>query len=663
MHAIFKNSLLSSIPALKFATKATLAALISLYIAFLLDLDQPHWAATTALIVAQPQAGMVLSKGLARLVGTLIGTALSIVIMGAFAQMPMLFLLAIAAVLMLSVTASTIIRSAWSYGFVMIGITVAVILIPNIESPTSIFNYATSRCFEISLGIVISSIIFAVLWPIETHKMLIQDANKTIHLGFSSAIKSMKGEALDDTFLQSLSNIIAVDTQREHAAFEGQKGKNSAQAILGMCQNILNVLSLARSINRDKQTLSPDEWQIIAPWIHQTIDALEQGKRSNINQVLIALHPILQQKHDQSINITLHRIYLLLRHALRARRFLHSARKGRPIRLVNESSLSQHRNYTLGILFGLRSALAFMTVAMIWLAAGWSLINAIMPLIIGAIICSLFAGRENAERISLIFFNGSVYAVIIGLIINIYILPEANGFIMLSLALGIPIFVCSMMALIPKYFVYASLPISFLMLIHPDNHLLFSTEFMLNQSIGLLLGTAIAAVSIHLIPINMPYWHGKTMKKLILRDLTRLIHRPLHNSNTWFNARMADRLILLARHKDIIEKHAKYRWQNAILALDLGDEIFFLRRILKYYPQLSPTSTEYFKILSIALQNEAITEHLEKLELATQSFNMQISQIALPHKADILQTATVQIYQIWLTWCQLTMKEELNGNS
>lgn len=665
MKTFLQFSYFPSMGSLKYAFKATVATLLALYVALLMNLDQPSWAATTAFIVAQPQAGMVFSKGLTRLVGTVVGTVISIIVMVFFAQIPILVLLSVALILMISVAASTVLRSAWSYSFMMTGITAAIILVPNLESPTIIFDYAMARCLEISLGIIISSLIFGLIWPTKTHPLLIQEADKSLQLGFASAIKSLQGIALDEAFLQSLSNIIAIDTQREHALFEGRTGRNRANAILGMSQNILNVLSLARSIYRDKQSLSAEDWATIEPWITQSITALENKNRTETHHLLKSLQNTLYKKNNYSeaTHITLHRIQLLLKHALLALRFLHSARINRPIKLINEGSLSQHRNYRLGIIFGLRSACAFLSVATLWYLTGWSLVNALMPLTMSAIICSIFAGRENAGRIALMFCKGSIYAVIISLILNIYLLPDANNFEMMAIAIGVPIFICSLTALNPKLFVYSSLPINFLMLIRPDNHLSYSVEYVLNQSLGLILGASIAALCIHLIAINMPYWHSKILKNLILKDLIRLIDRPIYNSNTWFNTRMADRLILLARHKESIEKYSQYRWKNAVLALDLGDEIFFLRRVLLHHPQLRDATTRYFSTLSKTLKSNPDDKDLVLLEDATQDLNQKILASESQNHAQVLLAATSQIQKIWLTWCQTNNKEEMNGTS
>ena len=47
-----------------FATKTFLAGMLSLYVAFSLDLAYPSWAIATVSVIATPCAGMISSKSL-----------------------------------------------------------------------------------------------------------------------------------------------------------------------------------------------------------------------------------------------------------------------------------------------------------------------------------------------------------------------------------------------------------------------------------------------------------------------------------------------------------------------------------------------------------------------------------------------------------------------
>ncbi|MDR6358328.1 putative membrane protein YccC [Pseudomonas psychrotolerans] len=65
--------------ALQFACKTLFAAGLSLWLAYRFDLEQPAWACMTVIVVSQPLSGMVVAKGLFRLLGTLVGTSMAVV--------------------------------------------------------------------------------------------------------------------------------------------------------------------------------------------------------------------------------------------------------------------------------------------------------------------------------------------------------------------------------------------------------------------------------------------------------------------------------------------------------------------------------------------------------------------------------------------------------
>ena len=80
-----------------FAAKTTASGLIALLIAFTFNLDQPQWALLTVFVVSQAQqSGPVLAKSFYRVVGTLIGAAVALLLVALFAQERVLFLGALA---------------------------------------------------------------------------------------------------------------------------------------------------------------------------------------------------------------------------------------------------------------------------------------------------------------------------------------------------------------------------------------------------------------------------------------------------------------------------------------------------------------------------------------------------------------------------------------
>src|ERR1700742_1205459 len=95
-----------------FSVKSFIAAMIALYIAFRLNLDEPSWSVTTVYIVSQQFAGMVLAKSFYRVLGTFIGAAASLLFVALFSNSPELFCLALALWMGLGTTATLYLRDA-----------------------------------------------------------------------------------------------------------------------------------------------------------------------------------------------------------------------------------------------------------------------------------------------------------------------------------------------------------------------------------------------------------------------------------------------------------------------------------------------------------------------------------------------------------------------
>jgi uncharacterized membrane protein YccC len=131
------------------------AACLALYISFSLNLDGCHWALTTCYIVGgQRLQGKILAKSLARVVGTFAGAIVSFVLVNAFAQHGVLFIICFAAWLSLCAICSHSRRDDWAYAWVLSGYTTAIVGIPAALAPESAFETIASRAENILIGIL-----------------------------------------------------------------------------------------------------------------------------------------------------------------------------------------------------------------------------------------------------------------------------------------------------------------------------------------------------------------------------------------------------------------------------------------------------------------------------------------------------------------------------
>jgi uncharacterized membrane protein len=149
-----------------FAAKTTASGLIALLVSFTFNLDQPYWALLTVFIVSQPQqSGLVLAKSFYRIIGTVIGAAVALLLVALFAQERVLFLGGLALWVGLCTFGSQYARNFAAYAFVLSGYTAAIVGIPGALDAGNAFYIATGRVTEISLGIIVAATISHIVLP------------------------------------------------------------------------------------------------------------------------------------------------------------------------------------------------------------------------------------------------------------------------------------------------------------------------------------------------------------------------------------------------------------------------------------------------------------------------------------------------------------------
>ncbi|CDF96278.1 MULTISPECIES: FUSC family protein [unclassified Pseudomonas] len=638
--------------AVQFAIKTVLGGGLALWLALRWGLEQPSWALMTAFIVAQPLSGMVVQKGLARLLGTLVGTVMSVVFMGLFAQTPWLFLLALAFWLGLCTACSTLLRSAWSYSFVLAGYTVAIIALPAISHPLGVFDQAVARCTEISLGIVCATAASALLWPLRVERQLAGQAHAAWQSGMQAARATLAGDAqARKGLLEILGRIVAVDAQREHAWFEGSLGRQRARAISGLSQKLLMLLRIARSVRRQWKQLEPAEAEALQPWMNEVQQALDADTAT-----LQALRPrVLDASHDPLISSAqsycLARFALLLDTALAACAALTAVREGREAS-DPPRTLTPHRDVSLAMVFGARSALAFLAVSCFWLATAWPAAGG--ALVLTCVVCSLFASRENGAQIGLSFLRGILLAVPTAFVVGEILLPQWSSFAMLCMAMGVPLFFGALgMAKPPIFATATSFCLHFVVLVSPLNAMKYDVATFFNSAQAMMIGVGAAVLAFNLLILRDPAWHGRRLLAATLDDLVRLTRRNLSGAESWFGGRMADRLLQLARHYPELPVPSRSRWDDGLLGLDIGDELLHLRLSLAV-AQVSDSRAQrrYFEALEQVLERGPSGEQADALAPASAEFLKVLSTESPGDALKLAQGAVVQLQNSWRAWCR-----------
>src|SRR5580692_11158242 len=148
-----------------FSVNCYIATMLTMFIAFSLDLKSPGWAMTTVYLTSQPLSGAMRAKAVYRAIGTFIGAAAMVAIVPNLVDAPELTTLAIMLWVALCAFVAQLDRTPRSYMFVLSGYTAALIGFPSVLAPDTVFDTAVSRVEEITIGVVCAALVHSLIFP------------------------------------------------------------------------------------------------------------------------------------------------------------------------------------------------------------------------------------------------------------------------------------------------------------------------------------------------------------------------------------------------------------------------------------------------------------------------------------------------------------------
>jgi uncharacterized membrane protein YccC len=450
-----------------------------------------------------------------------------------------------------------------------------------------------------------------------------------------------------------------VDAQREHAWFEGSLGRQRARSISGLSQKLLMLLRIARSVRRQWKQLEPQEAEQLRPWMSEVQEALA----SPDNATLQALRPrLLDASHDPLISsaqsFCLARFTLLLDTALAASAALKAVEEGKET-VDPPRTLAPHRDLSLALVFGARSALAFLVVSCFWLATAWPAASG--ALLLTCVVCSLFASRENGAQIGMSFMRGIFLAIPAAFFVGQILLPQWSSFALLCLGMGVPLFFGALGMANPQIGATAtSFCLHFIVLISPLNAMKFDVANFFNSAQAMVIGVGAAVLAFRLLILRNPAWHGRRLLVATLHDLVRLTRRNLRGAESWFGGRMADRLLQLARHYPELPEPARSRWDDGLLGLDIGDELLHLRLSMAVaQTPVSAAQRRYLDQLETVLEQGPAGSRADALEHPSEEFLKTLYALPASDAVKLAQGAVLQLQSSWRAWCR--QQEERHG--
>jgi uncharacterized membrane protein YccC len=423
-----------------------------------------------------------------------------------------------------------------------------------------------------------------------------------------------------------------------------------------LSRDLLRLLRAARGVARQRMML--DETIAVLPLIEEVAGALQQERLDELPGLSQRLGLALQDPRlGQEAHFCLMQLAQVLRLIDLGALTLVAVEEGR-VPPGAPGAMSWHRDIEQGVLGGLRSALAFLAVAAFWIFTAWP--SGLGAVSICGVVLSLFAARENPSASSLNFLKGIALSIPVAGFVSFALLPGFDGFPLLCLALGVPLFFASLcMSRIKLAATASAFCIFFVNNVGPSNVMTYDFAAFLNKAIATLVGVGIAVVVFRLIQLNPGEHHYRRMFKASLFDLAQLTSRPLEQAESWFGGRMADRLIRLSRYSETLPADRRAHWDNGLLGLDLGDELLELRACLAgSRGALAIERDRYLRVLEAVLEeggpsvaNESL---MDAASVAMVEALEQPSGLAEQDR-EMARAAVLQLRFTWRKWCRRGM--------
>ncbi|WP_454280439.1 FUSC family protein [Sphingomonas sp. Marseille-Q8236] len=530
-----------------FSANCFAAAMLALFVSFSLGLERPFWAMATVYITSQPLSGAVRSKAVFRLIGTMIGGLVTVLLVPALVNAPVLLSLALALWVAGCQFVSLLDRTPRSYVFMLAGYTAALIGFPSVLHPDGIFETAVLRVQEIGIGVSCAAIIHSVVWPRSVAGVYGARAKAVLANAESWIADILAVEETARTTPERrrlAADVTDLHVTATHIPFDTARIRPTRGLLTGLQDVLVQLIPLVSALEDRLRSLSaegavPTDVSVsvaeVRAWVlDPTLDVprIPTPPMAADWRGLLVLNLIIRLNE--------------LVDALGATRALVAAvadpEAPRPV-VAHVGGRPLHRDYGLGLLSAAATFLTTMGCCWVWIATGWP--EGAVAAMIAAVVCCFFATLDDPVPAQRGFLIWTVVSVPLAAVYLFAILPAINGFAMLCLALAPPLLLMGAMMAVPSWYGrMMPMQISFASGLALTNLYTVDAASFFNSNVAQLIGIVAAMTMTRLVRSMGAGTAIRRLRRAGWRDLAALVERP-SQLPVW-RSRMLDRVGLLA---------------------------------------------------------------------------------------------------------------------
>lgn len=556
----------------RYALRNAIAMCLALWVAFLLDLDEPYWAFTSAAVVSFPTVGGVISKSIGRIAGSLLGAAASVLIAGQCLNDPWLFTFYIAAWIAVCTYVSNHYQNNVAYAFALAGYTAAIIAFSTAESTDSmqIFDIAQARVCEVITGLLCGAFMMMLLPSTSDgtnlltslrrmHQRLLEHAAMLWHPETTPEMRASH-EGL-------IGQILTMDILRIQAFWSNHRLRSRNNVLNFLLHRQLRLTSVISSIRRMLVNW-PDRPEVLQDVLRDIIKELQdpETNKYRLAKILSRIYP--QDPSDYRLRT----FYLRLRYFcwlyLQGSRWIRHVENSTPEDSFSPPkvhSIARHTDSMESAYNALRTFVVIIIGCAFWMSTQWD--EGAGALTITAITCVLYSTSASPMTSLTTLFKAMVllsigcYLAKFGLMIQIddfwvfcaFLLPVLLTMQLLKLQNP------KTAALWGQLIVFMG---SFLLVTNPPE---YDYSSFVNDNIAKICGVLLAAVAFQILRPSSDKRKSRRIIRALRLDFMDQISRHPQQDESQFESRIYHRISQLNQSKDEVSRIWVLRWGVVLL--------------------------------------------------------------------------------------------------
>ena len=616
----------ASTPALLQGLRLLASVCLALYVAFWLQLDNAYWAGASASAVCQTTLGASLRKGWYRMLGTVIGAVVVVVLTSCFVQSRVAFLVAIAMWAALCAIASSFLRNFAAYGAALASTTAIVIAGDSLGATGGpdgqTFILAVTRASEICIGIVCAGIVLAATdFGGARYRLAAQlrALLSEVIAGITTTSSSAGTQNTRSIRRDLIGRVAALDPLIDQTIGESSEIRYRSPVLARATDGLLNALVGWQTIDSHLECLPPqqakEQLDVAQVYIGPALRTLGRPQESVSYS---SLHRLAFESVRRLLSTAapVPSVRLLLDQAARILAGLSCTLTGLAL-LVEDPEQPLPRgddvrphiaDWLPGLTNGVRSLLTIGAAMIFWVTTGWP--SGATCIVWAAIPVVLFGPRSDAAfTTAASFLLGATIAALCASVVKFALLPQCDSFAGLCAVLACVLIPAGALGARSRLTaLFGVLPTAFVALVAPANVMIYDTISFYNAALGLVAGTGIAALSFLLLPPLSPALRTRRVMALTLRDLRRIAAGDRPRSSREWKRKIYARLISLPDSAEPVRR------AELLAAVSLATELIRLRRATA---GLALESCSQQALTAIAMGRcEAANEAFARLDLA-----------------------------------------------